>query len=180
MTKHYSRLPGRAGPLARWGLLAIFLGVAFFFWPSKARRIERQLSTLATSVCHEGSVVTGDWLKTLEGQIQSNFSKSTTEVTIDGVVNEALSQEQIIQGVTQIAASSTALRIRLGHLSVELSADRVRALVTADAIVEISAQNRTDRERRHVAFSLQQQSGKLRIISVEASASIVNQPEPRP
>jgi molybdenum cofactor biosynthesis enzyme MoaA len=180
MTKYYSRFPRRAGALARWGLLAIFVGAVFLFWPSKVRRIEHRLSTLAAAVSHEGPAVTSDWLKTLQEQIQTNCSTSTTEVTIDSVVNEALSQEQIVQGVAQLAANSVALRVRFEHLSVELTPNQERAQVSADAIVEMVTQNRADREKRHVTFSLQQRSGEFRIVAVEASANIVNQPEPRP
>jgi len=180
MTKHYPTFLRRAGPLTRWGLAAILLGVAFLFWPNKVRRIERQLSTLAASVSHEGPAVSGDWLKTLESQIQLNFSTSTTEVTIEGVVNEALSQEQIVQGVAQLAASSTVLSVKLSQLTVEITHNQDRAQASADAIVEIATQERTDRERRHVTLSLQQQSGKFRIVAAEASAGIVDQPEPRP
>ena len=179
MTKHYLTFTRRAGPLARWGLVAILLGVTFLFWPNKVRRIERQLSNLAASVSHEGPAVSGDWLKTLESQIQSNFSTTTTEVTIEGVVNEGLSQEQIVQRVAQLAASSTALSVKLSHLTVEITPDQDRAQASADLIVEIATHERTDRERRHVTISLQQQSGKFTIVAVEASAGIVNQPEPR-
>ena len=65
-------------------------------------------------------------------------------------------------------------------MTVELSADQARAQVSTDAIVEIALVNRTDRERRHLSISLEKEAGKYRIVGVKGSASILNQPEPRP
>ena len=77
-----------------WGLVAISLVAALLYWPSKIRRIDWQLSALAGAVSHEGLGVTTDWLKGLDAGIRSNFSLSTTAVTIEGVINESLSQDR--------------------------------------------------------------------------------------
>jgi hypothetical protein len=178
-TKPYQLLPRRAGLVAKWGLLVISVAGAFLYWPSKSRRIEWQISDLTNSVSHEGTFQTQDWLDGLEFAIRADFANSTA-VTVDGVLNGALSRDQISDSITKLAASSTLLRVRFEHASVELSREEDRAQFSADAIVEITKGSRTDRERRHVSLSLQREGRHYRIIGVEASLNIVNLPEPRP
>jgi len=180
MRKSYHPFRRRAGSMAKWGPLAIFVVAALLYWPNKRRRIEGQMRTLADAISHQGPKVTGDWLKGLTDAVQGNCSRTNTAVTIEGVVNEALSQDQIIQAVTQIAADSTRVHVTLEHLTVDLSGQAERAQVNADATIEIAHDDRLDRERRHVFLSLEEDSGRYRLVSVETSAAIVNQPEPRP
>lgn len=169
----------RAGSLGKWGSLAIAVFSIFLFWPSRGRRIECQLLALAKAMSHDDPSVTKDWLTGLEAAIRADFSP-TTAVAIDGVVGGTLSQDQIVEGVTQLEANSTTFRLKFDDMSVELTDDQSRAVVAADTTVEIAAESRTYRQRRHVTFSLQRDGGRYRIKGVEASANIVNLPEPRP
>ena len=180
MRKHYHSSRRRAGSVALWGLLAILLGFTLLFWPSKRRRIEGQIVAMANAISHEGTSVRQDWLRGLGAAIRANCSRTTTAVTIEGVVNEPFTQDHIIEAVATLAASSSRLSVKLEQISVDLSGQPERASVNADATVEIDHDNRIDRERRHVTFSLQQDAGTFRVVSVEASEPIVNQPEPRP
>lgn len=180
MRKHYHSSRRRAGSVVLWGLLAILVGVTLLFWPSKRRCIEGQVIAMANAISHEGATVNQDWLQGLEAAIRTNCSRTTTAVTIEGVVNEPFAQDQIIEALAALAASSTRVIVKLEQLSTDLSGQPERAHVIADATVEIAHDHRVDRERRHVSFSLQQDAGKLRLVSVDASANIVNQPEPRP
>lgn len=180
MQKHYHSSRRRAGSVALWGLLAILVAVTLLFWPSKRRRIEGQVLAMANAISHEGASVSQDWLRGLGAVIRANCSQTTTTVTIEGVVNEPYTQDQIIEAVATLVASSTRLSVKLEHISVNLSGQPERASVNADATVEIEHDDRVDRERRHVSFSLLQDAGTFRLVSVEASEPIVNQPEPRP
>jgi hypothetical protein len=134
---------------------------------------------MAESISHHGSTVNRDWLGRLSAIIHENCSNTTTQVTVERVVNEALTQEQLVESVTQIAASSTEVLVKLDQVTVDLSDDSRQAQVNAEALVEITHDNEIDRERRHVLMTLQEIDGKYRLVSVEAPANIVNQPEPR-
>ncbi len=180
MRKQYHSSRRRACSVALWGLLAILVGFTLLFWPGKRQHIEGQVIAMANAISHEGATVNQDWLKGLEAAIRANCSQTTTAVTIEGVVNEPFTQDQIIEALAALAASSKRVNVKLEQISTDLSGQPERAQVIADATVEIAHDNRVDRERRHVFFSLQRDAGKLRLVSVSASASIVNQPEPRP
>jgi hypothetical protein len=180
MQKHYHSSRRRAGSVALWGLLAILVALALLFWPSKRRRIEGQILAMANAISHEGASVSQDWLRGLGAAVRANCSRTTTAVTIEDVVNEPFTQDQIIEAVATLAASSTRLSVKLEHISVDLSGQPERASANADVTIEIEHDNRVDRERRHVFFSLRQDDGTLRIVSVEATGAIVNPPEPRP
>ena len=180
MSKHYHLFPRRAGTTLKWGLVAILGALLITFWPNPRRQIERQIVGMAEAVTHHGSSVNANWLEGLSKNIQANCSTATTTVSVEGLVNEELSQEQIIAGVSQIAADSSEFAVRLEHVTVDISSESNRALASADAVVEWAHENRVDRERRHVRFSLQLIEGHYRLLAVEASGNIVNQPEPRP
>jgi len=65
-------------------------------------------------------------------------------------------------------------------VTVTLSNESKRAQVHADAVVELAYEGRVDKEKRHVTMTLQGVDGNYRLISVAASAAILDQPEPRP
>ena len=155
-----------------WGLLAISITLGVLFWPNPRRQIERQVLSMAESISHHGSTIKRDWLSDLSANIHENCSNSTT-VTVEGVINEALTQERIIEAVIQIATGSSELLVKLDRVTVELSDKSKRAQVNADALVEVAHDNEVDRERRHVLMTLQAIDGKYRLVSVEAT-NIVN------
>ena len=165
--------------MTRWGLLACTLGIAALYWPTDGRRIESQLSSLARAASHDGPSLQSDWLQRLDGVVRTNFSTSTS-ITLEGVANQTVSRDQIIQALVEVAGESTRLQLELEQLQVNFSQDHQGAQVTADAVIERSTTDRTDRERRHVSIALRREAGMYRIIGVEGSAKIVNQPEPRP
>ena len=180
MPKPYHSFHKRAGSALKWGLSAISIAIVVSVWPNPRRQIERQIVGMADAVSHHGTIVDRDWLAGLSRNIHENCSNGSTAVTIEGHVNEALSQEKIIEGVAQIAADSTEFIVKFEHITVDLLGESKRAQVSADAIVEWTREHRAERERRHVIFSLQQDDRRYRVIAIEASANIVNQPEPRP
>ena len=153
------------------GLLAILVALGISFWPDPRRQIQRQIWSMADSISHHGSTVSPNWLGSLSANIRDNCSNSTTLVTVEGIVNEALTQEQIVEAVTQIAAGSSEVLVKLDHVTVDLSDDSRRAQVNAEALVEITHDSEVDRERRHVLMTLQEIDGKYRLVSVEAPAS---------
>ena len=111
----------RSRSAAKWGLLAILVAIGALFWPNLRRRIERQVSSMAESISHDGFTVNRDWLGKLSANIHENCSNSTTEVAVEGIINEAMSPEQIVEGITQVAAGSTPLEAesrRIGLSSV--------------------------------------------------------------
>ena len=165
--------------MTRWGLLACTLGIAALYWPTESRRIEWQLSSLARAASHDGPFLQSDWLQRLDAIIRTNFSAATS-ITIEGVANQTVSRDQIIQGLVEVAREATRLQLDFEHVLVNFSQDHQGAQVTADAIIERTTPERTDRERRHVSFALHREADMYRIIGVEGSAKIVNQPEPRP
>ena len=126
---------------------------------------------------HDGSTVNRDWLGKLSANIHENCSNSTTQVTVEGIIKEALSQEQIVEAITQVAAGSTKVTVKLDHVTVDLFDQSRRAQVNADALVEVAHDNEVDRERRHIVMTLQVIEGKYRLVSVEAPVNGVNQPD---
>ena len=118
MTESYHCFWRRIGSTARWGLVAISVVAALLCWPNQARRIKWQISAIAGAVSHDGSTTPKDWLDGLDSVIRSNFSPATAAVTIDGVIDEALSQDQIVQGFTQLRASSTLMHVGIDLLNI--------------------------------------------------------------
>jgi hypothetical protein len=70
--------------------------------------------------------------------------------------------------------------VKLAQLSTDISRESKRAQVNADAVIEVSHDGRFDREKRHLTLILKKFNYRYQLISLEASAPIVNQPEPRP
>ncbi len=180
MQKPYHSLIRRAASLTLWGLLVILAAIAFLYWPDKRHRIERQIWALANAVSHQGGTVSSDWLRGLSETIEANCSRTTTLVMVEGAVNQTFTQVELVDALAGLAATSTRLQVKLEPMTITLSGEPERAQVSVDAAVEIERDRRVDRERRHVFISLQQGGGQYRVVTVEASARVVDQPEPRP
>ena len=180
MAKQYHSFSNRAGPALKWGLLAIFPLLVFAYWPNESRKLERQIVRMAAAISHQGSTVSPDWLNGLSSSIRENCDLETTVVSIEGLVNEALTPAQIIEDITHVASTSSNFSVKLEQVTVTLSNESKRAQVHADAVVELAYEGRVDKEKRHVTMTLQGADGNYRLISVAASAPILDQPEPRP
>jgi hypothetical protein len=180
MRKPYHSLRRRAASLTLWGVLVILAAITFLCWPDKRLRIERQIWALANGVSHQGATVSSDWLRGLSETIEANCSRTTTFVRVEGAVNQAFTQAELVDALAGLAATSTRLEVKLEPMTITLSGAPERAQVNVDAAVEIERDQRVDRERRHVFISLQQDGGQYRVVAVEASAKVVDQPEPRP
>ncbi len=180
MSKPYHPFSNRAGNTLKWGLVAILLFAIVNYWTNERRKLERQLSAMAGAISHHGSTLSPAWLNGLSSSIHDNCSLETTTVNVEGILNEALSQAQIIEGVTQVASISTDFDVRLEQVTVDVYRDTKRAQVNADAIIEVAHDGRFDREKRHVTITMKNVGSQYRLVSVEASSPITSQPEPRP
>lgn len=180
MPKHYHSFSNRAGATLKWGLWAVLVLAIIAYWPSEIRKVQHQVTAMAVAVSHHGSTLSPGWLNGLSSNIHENCASGTTALNIDGVFNEALTQPQLVEAVTQVASSSTDFSLKLEHVTVNLPRGSNRAQVNADAVLDVTHGGRVDHEMRQVRMILEKTGGKFRLVSVEASAPIVNQPEPRP
>ena len=168
---------GRSRYLAFAALLA--LAGTIPLWPTSGRRVERQITALSELLSCSGRPLAPERIQTIRDAIRSDFS-ATTAITIQNTINDNFSHEQLTRTIVEACTGSKRLQIHLNQVAVDIGRDQLSAQAHADINLEYEKEGRSDQDHRRAIFSLHKEGQSYRIVAVEVSANIVNQPEPRP
>jgi hypothetical protein len=157
----------------------ICLAIGLLVWPNNRRRVQRQLEALAEVASCPGQPKAASRNDVIREAVFANFAESAV-VDVQDVVNSSFDRDQLIQQLHDICGALTQLHLQLNQVSVDIAPNEATAQAQADVVVQYEAENRHYAERRRVDITLRRERQAYRITAVRISASIVNQPEPRP
>ena len=176
----FRKQPDRRGRLTLMAIgLVICSVIVLLAWPSNSRRIQRQLETLAERTSCSGQPQADSRSELIREVVFDNFAEAAA-VDVQGAVNANFDREQLVQHLTDVCEWSRQLHVHLNQVSVDISPGEVTAQARADVLVQYESESRHYSERRQADISLRRERQAYKITAIHVSASIVNQPEPRP